>query len=206
MKLDHDLRRMATELQDSSLLARISGGDLIAIEAKYHFNCLSTFKNKYSAVQRAQHNLTISQEDQLIQAQVFADLISHIEESIESGTCIYKLSELHGMYMSQLKELGIERSVHRTRLKLQILDHFLGECQEQLSDGKSIVLVFNQGMKSMLNRLSPNYAFPRQARGCFTARVTHFCVTAIVPASISYQQQSQVFQELPQRRSDSPVR
>ena len=44
------------------------------------------------------------------------------------------------MYMSQLKELGIERSVHRTRLKLQILDHFLGECQEQLSDGKSIVL------------------------------------------------------------------
>ena len=81
---------------------------------------------------------------------MFADLISHTEESIESGTFIFKLSELHGMYMSQLKELGIERSVHSTRLKLQILDHFLWECQEQLSDGKSIVLVFNQGMKNML--------------------------------------------------------
>ena len=150
MKLDHDLRRMATQLQDSSLLARISGGDLIAIEAKYHFNCFSTFKNKYRAVQRAQNNLIISQAHQLIQAQVFADLISHIEESIESGTFIFKLSELHGMYLSELKELGIERSVHRTRLKLQILDHFLGECQEQLSDGKSIVLVFNQGIKNML--------------------------------------------------------
>ena len=150
MKLDHDLRRMATELQDSSLLSRISGNDLMAIEAKYHFNCLSTFKNKYRAVQRTQNNLTISQEDQLIQALVFADLISHIEERIESGTFIFKLSELHGMYMSLLKELGIERSVHRTSLKLQILDHFLGECQEQLSDGKSIVLVFNQGVKNML--------------------------------------------------------
>ena len=44
MTLDHAIRKMATELQDTSLLARISGGDLIAIEAKYHFNCLSTFK------------------------------------------------------------------------------------------------------------------------------------------------------------------
>ena len=30
MKLDHNLRQMATELQDAELLARISGGDLIA--------------------------------------------------------------------------------------------------------------------------------------------------------------------------------
>ncbi len=40
MQLDHSLRKMATEIQDSVLLARIAGGDLIAIEAKYHFNCL----------------------------------------------------------------------------------------------------------------------------------------------------------------------
>ncbi len=73
------------------------------------------------------------------------------------------------------------------------------EMKDQLASNK-------ENIELHVNRLSPNYAFPRQARGCFTARVTHFCVTAIVPASISYQQQSQVFQELPQRRSDSPVR
>ena len=33
MKLDNDLRLMATELQDAELLARISCGDLISIEA-----------------------------------------------------------------------------------------------------------------------------------------------------------------------------
>ena len=68
---------MATELQDSSLLARISGGDLIAIEAKYHFNCLSKFKNSCRSAQRAQCNPSISQQDQLIQAQEFANLISY---------------------------------------------------------------------------------------------------------------------------------
>ena len=34
MKLDQDNRRMATELQNFLLLARISSGDLVAIEAK----------------------------------------------------------------------------------------------------------------------------------------------------------------------------
>ena len=33
MKLDNDLRLMATEIQDAELLARISCGDLISIEA-----------------------------------------------------------------------------------------------------------------------------------------------------------------------------
>jgi len=48
LTLDHDLRQMATDLQDTRLLARISGGDLVAIEAKYHFNCLSAYKSKSS--------------------------------------------------------------------------------------------------------------------------------------------------------------
>ena len=56
---------------------------------------------------------------------MFTDLISYIEESIESGNFIFKLSELHSMYVSQLEELGLEKSIHKTRLKLQILDHFL---------------------------------------------------------------------------------
>ena len=51
MKLDHNLRQMASELQDAELLARISGGDLIAKEAKYHYNCLSRYKSKYRSIQ-----------------------------------------------------------------------------------------------------------------------------------------------------------
>ena len=40
------------ELQDTELLARISGGDLVAIETKYHFKCLSAYKSKYRSVQQ----------------------------------------------------------------------------------------------------------------------------------------------------------
>lgn len=33
-------RQMALDMQDSRQLAKISGGDLVAIEAKYHLLCL----------------------------------------------------------------------------------------------------------------------------------------------------------------------
>ena len=67
------------------------------------------------------------------------------------------------MYVSQLEELGLEKSIHKTRLKLQIFDHFLGDCQEKLSDGKSIVLVFNQGMKNMLKEAVDSRDFESEA-------------------------------------------
>ena len=85
MKLDQDIRRMATDLQDSLLLARISSGDLMAIEAKYYFNCLSAFKNKYQSTQGPQKSSSNSQEKEVIQAQVFAGLTLYIKENIESG-------------------------------------------------------------------------------------------------------------------------
>ena len=83
---------MATELQDSVLLARISGGDLIAIEAKYHYNCLSNYKNKYRSAQRANSDTGISKEEKIIRAQAFVELVSHIESIVENGIFIFKLS------------------------------------------------------------------------------------------------------------------
>ena len=80
MTLDHDLCQMATDLQDTKLLARISGGDLVAIEAKYHFNCLSAYKSKYGSTQRAEADSSNSSNDvKSIQAQAFVELLSHIE-------------------------------------------------------------------------------------------------------------------------------
>ena len=37
IELDHELQKMASDLQDTSLIAKLSAGDLIAIEAKYHY-------------------------------------------------------------------------------------------------------------------------------------------------------------------------
>ena len=36
-----NVTRMATDLEDTALLTRIDGGDLTALEAKYHLSCLT---------------------------------------------------------------------------------------------------------------------------------------------------------------------
>ena len=41
-KLDMKERRCTLELEDRELLAKLSAGDMIALEAKYHRNCLTT--------------------------------------------------------------------------------------------------------------------------------------------------------------------
>jgi len=40
MELDYNLWKMAQDLQDTSLKAKLSVNGLIMIEAKYHYNCL----------------------------------------------------------------------------------------------------------------------------------------------------------------------
>ena len=46
LNADANIRWIATDLQDTTLLAKISGGDLIAIEAKYHLTCLTELRKR----------------------------------------------------------------------------------------------------------------------------------------------------------------
>ena len=52
----------------------------------------------------------------------------------------FKLSELNMLYVSRLEDLGIDKAINKTRLKLQLLEHF-PDAQEQ-SDGKKRLLLF----------------------------------------------------------------
>ena len=42
LQVDHRARRIATETQDTRILAKLSEGDMIAIDALYHSICLSS--------------------------------------------------------------------------------------------------------------------------------------------------------------------
>ena len=44
---DQNIRRMITEINDATLMPKISGDDLIAAEAKYHLKCLTDLRNRY---------------------------------------------------------------------------------------------------------------------------------------------------------------
>ena len=45
--LDNRIRKIAHELADTKLLVKLSGGDMVATEAKYYRKCLVHFYNRY---------------------------------------------------------------------------------------------------------------------------------------------------------------
>lgn len=59
------------------------------------------------------------------------------------------MSELHELYESHLQEVVILKSINKTRLKVQLLSYFHGQCQEE-SDGKSTVLAFKEGIEKLV--------------------------------------------------------
>ena len=145
---NNNIKRMATELKDSVLVSRITGGDLIAIEAKYHLNCLVNLRNRYRSQLRKQNREPEDLNEKVNESRVFVEVTSYIEKAVNHGTLLFKLSELHTLYLERLKDFGIVKTVNKTRLKDQLLKHFT-EAQEQ-QDGRNTILIFKNGMANML--------------------------------------------------------
>ena len=75
--LDIRVRQCALKLQDKPLLAKVSAGDLIVQESKYHAQCLASLYNKARDMKtEASHN-TDDINHGII---AFAGLVSYIEE------------------------------------------------------------------------------------------------------------------------------
>ena len=75
MSFEVNLRQMATDLVGTSFLAKLSGGDLVAIEEKYDFDCWS-HKNKHRSFLREQNQHDELKQDEHFKAHAFAKLIS----------------------------------------------------------------------------------------------------------------------------------
>ena len=107
-KMDAGLSSMITELNDAQLLARIAGPDLMAMDATYHMTCLTKLRTRYRSHTRQLQNATVRNEDKMNEARTFAELAGYIEISVNAGTLIFKLSELHTMYVNRLQNLQFE--------------------------------------------------------------------------------------------------
>ena len=61
---DETVRHTATELQEAEIISRMEGGDLVAIDAKYHLQCLTEIRNRYRSLvrQREQEAESLSEE------------------------------------------------------------------------------------------------------------------------------------------------
>ena len=53
---DSSVRTIAKDLKDTSLLAKIEGGDLIVLESKYHLSCLAKLHNCHRSYLRKRNS------------------------------------------------------------------------------------------------------------------------------------------------------
>ena len=115
------VRRCALALQDHALIAKLSAGDMIAIDAMYHLSCLASLYKKESALYKEDN-----ENDFIKQAKgiALAELVAYIEDTRETPEKppIFKLSDLAEMYNARMEQLTMEAyTVHSTRLKDRIL-------------------------------------------------------------------------------------
>ena len=121
LDVDKKVRDCAALLNERKLIAKLSVGDLIAIEAKYHakylvalYNQARPFKQKASKPA----DDTSVQLDEL----AFAELFAYIEECLEvEEPAVLTLSDLVRFYTSKVQGLGAEcGKVNATRLKERV--------------------------------------------------------------------------------------
>jgi len=141
------IRLMATELEDETLLARLAGGDLIAIEAKYHKACPTKLYTRFRTFQRKKSS-DDNAEENIVTSRVFVELIEYIDNETQSKRTSIALTELHELYVRRLQQFGFGAYVHKTHLKERILKHF-PECKPEF-DGRNIVLLFDNTLRIMV--------------------------------------------------------
>ena len=128
MALDAHVRSIATDLRDTKLLAKLSSGDMVATDARYHVKCLAAFYNRHRSQQRHSVDKCCELNPQSL---ALAELVSYVEEYAQLGTdCkhIFKLSDLRKLYCEYLQNLGGDPNVHvhSTRLAQKLQEHIPG--------------------------------------------------------------------------------
>jgi hypothetical protein len=140
---------MITEINDATLIPKVSGVDLIAAEAKYHLKCLTDLRNRYrSQLTRKRQESCEKGDERLVESRAFIKLVEYIENSVENNKLLFTLSELHSLYIHRLEALGVYKTVNKTRLKSSLLDQF-PDAQEQ-NDGKNLVIIFTKALQGIV--------------------------------------------------------
>lgn len=122
LSLDTRVRECAYLLQDEKLLAKLSAGDLVALEAFYHASCLaSLYKKGNNIKEKAQEEDHMQRADSI----VLAELVAFIEEeraNSEKELPVLKLADLATKYTLRMKQLGLYTSIIYMQLSYAIIN------------------------------------------------------------------------------------
>ena len=181
--IDGRLRAMAIEMEDTELLAKLAGGDVIAIEAKYHSTCMTKYKNKYRSYIRNKNKNSDSCNERA-KARAFVELVDHIEEQIMSEINMFRLKDLYDLHQSRLQKLGCDYMTNKTRLKEKIISHFMEYGIQEQTVNKNVILIFPDGVKKLIKETleTPDYG----AEALLFSRVAKICRNEICSNTISF--------------------
>lgn len=150
--LDEKVRKCATDLGNSKLIAKLSEGDVIAIDAVYHANCLTALYKKHAKFVESRDETVATNN---VHGIVLAELVSYINESRkDSSINTFKMTDLAHLYKERLLSLGVEdENIHVTRLKNRILAQIpdLVCHTDKHSKGQSTSLMFKDDVDSMVD-------------------------------------------------------
>ena len=123
-ELDARFRDYATIMDDKELLTKLAGGDLIALEAKYHSTCGVMYFNRVKTKIRGPNSTFRSVQN--FKEMALHDLINDLEEYHDTDAQVFLLSDLVKKYEKKLSAifpptLGAAPKAHATRLKDDIL-------------------------------------------------------------------------------------
>ena len=156
MQLNERLNQCARTLNNGKLLAKLSAGDVVAQELKYHPRCLTDLYNSERA-----HRNAIKQEENCSGKEVypvaFSELVIYIMDSKVTGTetapVIFRLADLASLYKRRLQQLGVESpEVNSTRLKEQLLSR-IPELEAH-KEGRDVLLAFRKDVSTILSDAS----------------------------------------------------
>ncbi|KAL0198142.1 hypothetical protein M9458_006682, partial [Cirrhinus mrigala] len=157
MQLNERLNECARNLNDGKLLALLSGGDVVALELKYHWSCLTDLYHRERAHIKAekQEKIQSSQEKEAFHL-VFSELLTYVIEAKKTnsdGPSVFRLAELVNLYRERLKQFGTDLpDVNATRLKERLLAEIPGLVAYK--KGRDILLAFEKDVGPVLSEAS----------------------------------------------------
>ena len=118
MEFDRRIRATATTLRDEKLLAKLSQGDMVVIEARYHKACLTKLCNCLRDTKS--NESPEDKEYSLIYRIALSEVINYIRFSKKQpdASLVFKLIDLKKLLISNMKRYGISPDdIHSTRLE-----------------------------------------------------------------------------------------
>ena len=180
LQVTKNVRDCAVLLNDNKLIAKLSSGDLVAIDAKYHTNCLVNLYNKARHFRNQTSKHGASDPPLKLDELAFAELIAYIEEILEvNNPAVLTLSELVKFFKHKLQELGAEHeNVNATRLKERVIKEFPDLTAH--SQGREVLLVLKHEIGGILSDAK------RDSDVWCLARVTHILRRDILRVNNSF--------------------